>query len=358
MGNFSTIPVGDRRLGDDAGYRTHPISLDDERDPEQMVAVERVRCHPVYHFGATPKLTSYYEGGLGGSSTILVRNSLHTLLVNANIMLDEYGLELVVLDGWRPWWIQVNLWRYLRDVVIFNYGLAGKTLSLDEELLVGIHADDIGSYCALQNNKNFKTAKKQMVGGSFRTELAYAARKLGMTTGRAAELFLIFQANLGRNKLKIDPFATTAHGSGGAVDVYLLDKRSLEFTSLGVPFDYIAPYGTAVSPAVMDYFEISNPNAYADLVAMDPVLQWYLKELGYGSNIDQAFTDARHYRRILYHTMSTCGASFYAEEPWHWQINNACDAVIKRQTVALWGNKGAYTSVQAQYPHLIPHEYQ
>lgn len=357
MSDYRKIPVGPRSEGKDTGYRDYPFSEADARNPVPMVVVTGVKTHPPYSLGAVPKLTQYYGNGLGASLEVLVREPLLLLLLTANALFKPYGIELVVLDGWRPWWIQSALWCYLRETVIASEGLTGKTLSLYEEILVGMRADDIGSYCALLKDTAFFAEKKRLKGGNRRRELASAARRLGITTGQAAELYLTFQTNLGLGGLTIDRFATTAHGSGGAVDLYLKDLRTGEFVFLGVPFDYVAAKGIELSPAVMDYFEVSTIADFRRAIALDPTLAWYVNEFDYDDDVEQAFADAQMYRRILYHVMKSLGASFYSDECWHWQINNACDAVIKQLKEAPWGNEGAFLSVSRLYSDHIPSRY-
>lgn len=347
--------------GDDSGYRKVPVTSLDSENPDPMVVLTEVATRPLYALGATPGLCTYYPTGLGGPSTVLVRAPIARGLIEADQILTAYNRKVLVVDGWRPWWVQAALWTYLRADIIKAEGLTDGELSIYDEVRIGCKADDVGSYCAVLENDEFQTAKEQLINGEQGEELAQAAEKLGKSIDDTATLFLTFGANLKRNGLSVQEDAVTAHGNGGAVDLWTIDATTGKFSNLGVPFDFVPRPGIAISPAVINYFDMPEitPEVYAAEVAQDPTLQRYLRELGYETATQEVFYEAQIERRILFHTMMQLGGSYFSldkdlGEPWHFQLGNerggnqalgallgsgnGCHAKLKGIEEAVWSN--------------------
>jgi len=348
--------------GDDSGYRKVPVSGLDNENPDPMVLVTEVATLPLYAQGAVKGLCVYYPEGLGGPDKVLVRAPVAKGLAQADVLLKPYGRKLLVVDGWRPWWVQAALWAYLRTEIIKAEGLTDGQLSIYDEVRLGCKADDVGSYCAVLENDEFQAAKAGFVSEKDE-EICEAAVKLGKSPDEVATLFLTFEANLKRNKLRVQEDAVTAHGNGGAVDVWTTDKDG-RFSNLGVPFDYVPPPNTDISPAVINYFEMVQPDHYQAMVGRDPTLQKYLTELGVpinnGDVMRDTFYRAQRERRILFHTMMALGGTYFSldkdlGEPWHFQLGNerggnqaqvsglegsgnGCHAILKGIKSAVWSN--------------------
>lgn len=320
-----TLEHTGRLDGDDSGYRDVEISLSDGENPDPMVIVTDVATRPLYAVGATPGLCVYYPGGIGGPDKVLVRKPVAEALVRVDQMLAPYNRKLLVVDGWRPWWVQAALWKYLRAQIIGALGLEDGNLSIQQEVEIGLKADDVGSYCALVQDQKFEIEMAYLMDRRG-NELSSATAALGKDVNTIATLYLTFEANLGRNELKIAEDAITAHGNGGSVDTWMLDNDG-RYVNLGVPFDYVPCPGTQISPAVMNYFEMVTPAEFREQVARDVVLQQYFAELGIAIVTDFVFAQARRERRILYHAMREVGASYFSlstdlGEPWHFNVGN------------------------------------
>ncbi len=352
-----------RLEGDDSGYRKVPVSPFDESNPDPMETLTTVATRPLYAVGATEGLCTYYPGGLGGPDQVLVRAPIARGLEEADRILATYERKLIVVDGWRPYLTQAALWRYLRREIVVAEGLQDSTLTIFDEVRIGMKADDVGSYCAAVENEEFGDAKTALIRGMQGSAVESAATKLRKSVDETATLYLTFMANLGMSALKLQEDAVTAHGNGGAVDLWMTDRSTGKYANLGVPFDYVPPPETDVSPAVINYFEMVELKHYQNMVARDPTLQKYLAYFGVrgiGDVTQRVFDEAQRERRVLFHTMMTLGGSYFSldkdlGEPWHFQLGNerggrqanetglcgsgnGCHAILKGKAEAVWSN--------------------
>jgi D-alanyl-D-alanine dipeptidase len=248
-------------------------------------------------------------------------------------------------------------------------GLDAAGLSVGEIVTWGRRADDTASFCAVVADEAFAQALEALRAGPRWSEVEVAAAALEINAEAAAQELLVFEANLGVTPLRLDTSAPTAHGSGGAVDVFLVDRGG-RLVNLGVPFD------SASEAAEMSFFDRSTLPHYQDLVAADPGLRVHLTELGVDPTRVTAadFEAIRAERRLLFHAMNAVGATFFslgyaAGEPWHFNLSNedggkqamelpgagnACQSLLRdvRDRVtgcwtAVWGNAAAHTLAAA-----------
>lgn len=299
---LGTNPRTRRLNGDDFGYRGVPIDSRALGSPDPLVLVSTVKTMPVYAVGAVPGLCGCYGQGIGGPSRVLVRAPILPQLERLDQTLRSYNRSLVVVDGFRPASVQARLWRYIRENIIRNRDLSPDQLAVRDQLSIGMAADEIGSYCAALRDEVFL---EELAFLSKTEEVGQIAKDTNETPSEVAELLLTFDANLGLRGLQIDPDATTAHGSGGAVDLWMIYEDG-RYVNLGVPFDYVAPPGVELSPARMDYFDHPDVTVevYAEAVARDPVLKQYLRELGYNQVTAEVFREAQENRRTLYNAVT------------------------------------------------------
>lgn len=355
-------PNTNRLEGDDTGYRNIPASPLDFENPDPMVVLEDDLAYPLYSIGYTPGLSAVYTRILVGPNKILVREPVARGLREANALLKPYGRALKVVDGWRPWWRQTPMWTGLRNEIVRSNGLYNRPLSIYDEVSVGMKTDEVCSYSRVVISDKFEIAKHDLIHGDRSEELAVAAQQFKQTPEEVATLYLTFLANLGQNDLEIDQDAVTAHGNGGAIDVWMVDTTTGRWVNLGVPYDYFPAPGTEISPSVMNFFDIPEVDwkVYAEAVRIDSTLQRYLHELGYAKVTKKVFHQAQSERRLLYRVMTQCGASYFSlgkeqGEPWHFQFGNerggnqasvsglegsgnACHAILRGLSQAAWSN--------------------
>lgn len=328
----SVLPWTGRLTGDDHGYRDVAIHPGDQENPDKLVRIPNsiLQAQP-YATGPIPGICSYYEGGLAGPETLLVRAPMVPLIEHVDQLVQHFGCRLLIVDAFRPWWVQVNLWRWLRNKIITEENLDGSRLSVADEVRIGMRADDVGSYCKALEDHKFAAALRALGYGDFwADQSAEASKKLGLTVEEVAKLYVTFRKNAGADiDVSLDMNAVTAHGGGGAVDVMLVDLNGKP-VFLGAPFDYLAVNGIQFTPAVMDYFD--NPTkvtveVYADAVARDPVLQQYCAFFGHTQITQKVFAEAQEYRRLLMNSFLSIGAtSFSLDETvgefWHFNLPN------------------------------------
>lgn len=353
------LPHTGRLDGDDTGYRNVAVSPLDVESPDPMVDVEGtgILVKPIYATGAVPGLCPYYGEGLGAKGTILVRTPVRVGLTRVEELLRSYNRRLVILDGWRSVTVQAKLWR---DIFLRISGGDPVLMSHQDIVRWGIEADKVGSFAPVQKTNRFE----EMAGGLLYRESSSVdqmAASLGITRMQYVEYYATFCANLGLSlaaSIKFDTTANTAHGGGGAVDVYTMDTETGKYACLGVPFDFVG------TPAVMDYFENdSNFDDYWHTVSERKDLCQYLLECRVTGGTREEFRRIRDERRILFHAMRSVGATFFSlgaeeGEAWHFNLGNeggrqysrypgagnSCHSLLRNvadesgQLVAVWGN--------------------
>lgn len=354
------LPHTGRLDGDDTGYRDVVVHPGDHVDPDPLVVLPSSLLRiPVYARGATPRITPFYDDGLGASLRILVRAPVALALLEADEKLAPFDRRLLVLDGFRPASVQARLWSWLFRRSLALAGLDANNLAPRDWIAYGRAADDVASYCACVEDAAF-IEMVERCASDHRLELM----DYGSPETVANEL-VTFQINYGFRDGKLDTRANTAHGSGGSVDVILADLSSCEPVIMGVPFDSTSP------AAVMDWFERNDHVALQRLVCQDEALSTYLGDFGLTVNeIDEAFVNnVRWERRLLFHAMKSVGASFFSlgtdnGESWHFNLGNerggrqssvlpgagnACHSLLQNiidpasgRIMAVWGNAAAH----------------
>lgn len=354
--------------GDDSGYRNVPVCPEDDQNPDPLVDVTKygIKAVPVYAIGSVPGLCPFYNNGLGSQPKVLVRRPL--ALVEANQLLEPYNRELVALDGWRSVQVQALLWVYIRNQMMRGEGIKNPNLSIAEEIRIGLKADEVGSYAPVLQDDAYKLAAETLLSER-RDQIQQAIDLLHIPEAEVVNLYLTFRGNHGVDGLRLDTTALTAHGGGGAIDMYTISTRTGLFTNMGVPFDYVPPHGTQINAAVMDYFDMPQVDVkeYRRMVETDPVLQRYLRELGINEVTERVFREAQTERRIMFHTIEELHGSYYSlriesGENWHAQFGNtrggnqahlypnsgnSCHARLKGLPVANWGNAAAHRMAAA-----------
>lgn len=347
--------------GDDTGYRKVAVSPLDAVDPDPLVFVrdQNILEHPVYHGGATQFICPYYPSGIGGYPNILVREPVLKGLIEVNKVLQDYNRRLVVLDGVRLSSVQRNLWENLFFFAARKSGIDQESMTVTQTITLGMEADAIGSYCDVDRTDRFYEMRNELLGGRSVEEFYSLAISLKMEVHEVVDLYLCFSANRGVHGLELNIDAPTAHGSGGAVDLWMIDTEMDTPCFFGAPFDYMAPKGLPVSPTAIDYFERPDvtPETYRETLEADTVLRDHVIAHGFSGKMQDAFHIAREERRILTNAMELCNASIYNGEFWHFQLGNelggrqkgdlwgsgnTCHALLKGKPEAVWSNKVAH----------------
>lgn len=364
------LPHTGRLDGDDTGYRSVAVALSDAQDPDLLVRIDgAIPCHPVYAMGARPRVTPFYGGGLGADARVLVRAPVARALDRVRGALRPHRRDLLVLDGWRSASTQARLWSAVYQRL---RGEAPKDerAGVVAEIGLGRRADDTASYCPVVKDGAYAAAVAALKGSRAWDEILAAGSVLDAEPAALVEELVTYRANDGALPLRLDTSANTAHGSGGACDLWMIDSDTDLPVNLGVPFDSTSP------AAVMDFFEWAAVDRYADLAAADAGLRAYLADFGLSANhVDEdVFAAIRRERRLLYHATASAGASFFSlgrgcGEPWHFNFGNedggkqarllpgggnACHSLLKDVRdptsgawMAVWGNAAAHALAAA-----------
>jgi zinc D-Ala-D-Ala dipeptidase len=164
----------------------------------------------------------YYRGFAGALKQILVREEVANRLVVANLSLKRFGLELWLLDGYRPISLQRELWNYFCQ-------RAGEVLAQPSE-----------SDC-----------------------IAFAARYCADPRDFDPELSETWPS----------------HCTGGAVDITLRDLANGSECFMGSIFDDATPVSAS------DYFEKNKPQNASDWEARKNrrLLYWAMHQAGFAN---------------------------------------------------------------------------
>lgn len=363
--------TGGRLDGDDTGYRDVAISHLDMENPDPLVDLAPlVPCYPVYARGRRAGVTPYYGAGIGGEDRMLLREPGARALVAANQILARHDRSLLVLDAFRSARTQAALWREVLLRLLGDAHLDVARATVLELCTWGRRADDTASFCAIERCGPFARAMEALRTSWRWAEVEAAAEAQVAGVDDVAAEYLVFAANLGLVEVPLDSSAPTAHGSGGAVDVFLVTSGGRPL-NLGVPFDSTSP------AAVIDYFEWADLDQYRALVARDAGLAAHLAEVGVDPRaLDMAtFEGIRAERRLLFHVMREVGATFFSlgrecGEPWHYNVSNemggnqasilpgagnTCHTLLRDirhpttgEWMAVWGNAMAHAMAGAR----------
>jgi D-alanyl-D-alanine dipeptidase len=94
-------------------YGQIQINLDSEANKEPLVDVKDYGIAArSYYARANPP---YYKAFKTALENVFLRDGVAQMLVRANNELTDYGLEIVVYDGFRPIALQHELWNYFMD---------------------------------------------------------------------------------------------------------------------------------------------------------------------------------------------------------------------------------------------------
>lgn len=224
--------------GNDKGYRkvrVSPLDKPGTSDP-LVVCNSRIRCMPIYSVGSVPGLCPYYGSGIGAPQQVFLRAPALNALIAGNDLLKKYNREFVILDGWRSAETQSLLWKDVFNRICSERSLIESELTLTQFLQCAMDADDIGSFADVIRNEEYDGA---FAAANSSLDFNTASNDLQKPTSELVELYVIFQANLGRNACILDESGNTAHGGGGASDVFLWNTETNQYTCLGVPFDFV-----------------------------------------------------------------------------------------------------------------------
>ena len=328
--------------GNDAGYRTWPMV--ENGDPLVIVPPEMIKQELVYAVGPVKGVCPYYEGGLDAEDVAIVRAPVLAGLLRLDAMLSDIGLGVLLVDAWREGQIQVNLWNYLFRQQADKESLTRETMDVATIVRLGDFADNIGSYNAADENDAFNLAVNNELKGDRVQQIIDLAKERGVEPREVASTLVTYEANLRwRTDVQLSKTASTAHGGGGATDIYMYDRSTGKPVCLGVPFDY------AGDASRMDYFEDeANFAKFIEAVERDPMLRQYLTECGFETVTMEVWTVCRNNRRILYHACVALGATIYVNEPWHYnwpcghgdfpRSGNGCQALLANEPQAVWSN--------------------
>lgn len=326
---------------DDSGYREAPIP--EETNPDLLVvANERLKCFRIY-----------YNNGWDKSDLILLRAPVVNSLELVNKILQPYGLEMLVLDGFRSVYTQAMGWRdTLRRII---KGRDPESLSALELLKFGLQADEIFSYAQVSKKNTFHRLVDNCLSDGpllFDFALANEQLRLEKTPREMAALYITFLVNFGKvPSIPLDTAAHTSHGNGGTEDSRLLDISTGREVCLGTPYDWTDTRLCSVdSFEYEDKFELWQ-QAQLELSKMNS----YLAGCGITEKVTpDDFHRVRDLRRILYWATEQVGAGRYSQEFWHRTygnedgIGNSCHAMSKKlfgpdgQPLVVWGNKAAH----------------
>lgn len=346
---LATLPHTGRIDGDDAGYRKWLVV--ENEDPIVVIPKDLVRQELVYGKGPVKGLCPYYENTLGATTVAMVRQPVLAGLLRLDSLLSDVGLGVLLCDGWRAGQTQVALWNYLFDEAAKKEGFKNRDeMSVVDIMRLGDAADEIGSYNAAEENDAYRAAVLSELEGPREVGIRQLAAQRNEEVFATAALLVTYEANRGwRNDVQLSKTATTAHGNGGATDIYMFDRHSNNPVCLGVPFDFSGP------AARMDFFEDEgNFDLWVKAIENDPLLRRYLGECGHQPTKVDFHTIARN-RRVLYHATVGLGATIYVAEPWHFnwgcghgdapEAGNGCQSLLKNAPHAVWSNAFANAEV-------------
>jgi zinc D-Ala-D-Ala dipeptidase len=144
-------------IGTALDYHNISIDVDGEKNRQPLVDVStfNIAVKPIYAKSVAP----YYKAFKMAQLNVYVRIALAEKLVKINRRLEDYGVELLVLDGFRPIALQEELWQHF-----IATGRELHPTAIDEELVkfAGKFCSDPRAY----NPNDYKTWPVHTTGGA------------------------------------------------------------------------------------------------------------------------------------------------------------------------------------------------
>lgn len=346
---WADTPITEGRvIWNDDGYDNVQVV----ENSDAMVVIDGlIATHAVMARGGASKVSPFWEGGLGGPRLSLVRQPVLWRLLEANVLLRDLDLELLVEEAYRPPKVQMAgfcdvFWRQFPNV----------PPDQRSDFLAKMPQSDVLKYG--------KTANKGFLAAGVDTEsVQFNQMCVGVTDDLREKLreYLKYRGNLESGFLPLDLKVTKPHGTGGSVDVVLRQISTRQPVFMGSPAD-----DTGSVVRVLDYFEWASRDEYNTLFETDHKLREYCWDFYPARRviIDDDLEAARANRRILFWAMQAVGASGYNEdrefgEYWHWNFGrhggefpgagNGCHSLLKLVKdpetgtfVAVWGAEEAH----------------
>jgi hypothetical protein len=358
--NLSGVP-----LGDDDGYRSvelYPMSEDVSEDcDDPLVEVRQVLYRPMY-----------FDMGFTTEKRLFLRWPALRLVRQMDAWLvDMIGWRIRLTDTYRPMdvqrqgfcWAVGEVLRYeypdvsmdaFRDILTWVvYGNRVYTDQLRMCVEIVKKANNLFSYAGVVWNNPLFLEK-------------FSDKDTHLLCFAAVNLKL---AEIGR----IDPYATTAHGSGGELDLEFVSVNTDLLVNMGTPVDaqgifshltYFEPELGTLSLAECGWDERRRKAEYRAAIQNRADIQVYLQQCGVDPDVclreddsfERLWNEIRGNRRVMNHVLRSHGAFPYAGEHWHWGVNNAyggalaqhgfvsgsaCYAVHMGQEYCAWGNATA-----------------
>lgn len=364
--NLSGIP-----LGDDEGYRSM-------RPHENMSHLPEDSLVPVGNLLLVRPM--YFDMGFTTEERLFLREPalMHLAKVD-RFFREKLDLAVRVTDGYRHMIVQQKGFCWAVEQVLKLAPLADMKMNdlceLVKSTLRNGHLDDNvemmeGIFSAANNLFSY-------AGVAFHNSeqsSAWAANKV-------PEIIPIAAVNLGWSDAgTIDLYSTTAHGSGGEVDIELVNMDSGKPVCMGTPVDgqgifshltYFEPKVGTLTAAECSCDEANRRMMYREAIRTREDISAYLCSCGIDPDVavndhkyfSMLWRNIRGNRRVLDAVMHTYGAFPYVGEWWHWGLNNsrggilcqqfgfvsgsACYAVHMGQQHCAWGN------ATRQYEHIL-----
>ncbi|MSU75242.1 MAG: hypothetical protein EXS55_01895 [Candidatus Magasanikbacteria bacterium] len=329
-----------RPLGDSSskcmtgGYRSIGfISAEEEMagkgpDPLEDLREHGINCVPVYSVG-DPEGTitgGRYGKGIGGFPMPLARRPVRITLRRLNSELAPYGIEVCVLDALRLTEGQVELHKFLIGE-IGEQRLPGRNVincRLEEQITVFRAADDVGSFVDVVKDDRYLSVRERLCAPADAcVELVRIAQHLKEDLEAVIYGYLASLANLGAISLAFDEETGLAHRGGFAIDWFPRSKKTGRILNMGVPFDYPAPVGVALTPCAFHFFEDKgNWEVYRRLAETDVIIKRHLASHGIETVTNDVCRQIRDLRRICFHAGMAVDGAHFDLECFHWCFPN------------------------------------
>jgi D-alanyl-D-alanine dipeptidase len=259
------------------------------------------------------------SNGHDRADRLLLRAPALLAVEEANELLKPYNRELMISDGFRPIHRQAQM--FCRVLERFTGSKVYEDLSLFEKISLGRKTNASILYVDIIKDAVYDEETYKIRQSSLWPEFVSLAEKFCISSDILLHEFLVYETNGGRRSLTLDTISNTAHGTGGAIDVWLIDRSTGRFVNRGIPSSY-----NNVS-AVMDYFEWATSKMFQQEVDENSRLKEYLHDFGIEKIDDKCMLAIREERRLLFHAMMTVGASYFSlgkteGECWHFNFGN------------------------------------
>lgn len=125
--DWRTVPVPNLIIASTAQYHHRPVNRGNKKYGESLVKASDFALAADSYYARKDGWNAPYRRRIPNAAVeVMIRKTVAQKLIAVNRELETYGVEVLILDGWRSIEVQKSLWNYFVDVARKKLGRASQ----------------------------------------------------------------------------------------------------------------------------------------------------------------------------------------------------------------------------------------